>query len=241
MHHLSPKRSMKPAKPRSSHPSPRFDLATLNVCLSALPMHLACRVLPAHHVKLSDYDHASAAGGGSLQAINSSSLAMILPPGGTSGAGGFTDLVACSKPGDISRAAAEEAATLLHRPYNQRIELPAADEVSDGEGGTSAGGAGAGVGVMGASVEDDGIHDLDGDELTREKVKKAASQVTTALSDRPKFSRGLQICRRGTRLQHSQLSVISMKSSTIDGLNGVLKTLMPDAVCRLCELFGHGC
>lgn len=134
-----------------------------------------------------------------MQGISSSSLAMILHPGGTTGAGGFTDLVACSKPGDVSRAAAEEAATLLHRPYNQRIELPAADEVSDGEGGTSAGGAGTGVGVIGASVEDDGIHDLDGDELTRERVKKAASQVTTALSDPPEFFRGQPICRRGTR------------------------------------------
>lgn len=43
--------------------------------------------------------------------------------------------------------------------------------------GTSIGVGGGGGGGGGGSGDDDGIHDLDADELTRDKVKKAASQV----------------------------------------------------------------
>lgn len=49
------------------------------------------------------------------------------------------------------------------------------DDFSDGEGGSVVGGGGGGGGGSG---DDDGIHDLDEDELTRDKVKKASSQVT---------------------------------------------------------------
>lgn len=72
-------------------------------------------------------------------------------------------------------SAADEAALQL-RPFNQRIELPNADDFSDGEGGVLGGGGvgGAGGGVSG---DDDMIHDLDEDDFTRDKVKKAASQV----------------------------------------------------------------
>lgn len=54
------------------------------------------------------------------------------------------------------------------RPYNQRIELPSVDDC-DGDAGRAR---------SAGSVDDDGIHDLDEDELTRDKVKKAASHVS---------------------------------------------------------------
>lgn len=76
-----------------------------------------------------------------------------------------------------------EKGAMLLRPYNQRIELPNVGDFSDGEGrsggagGGAGGGGGGGGGAGGGSGDDDGIHDLDEDELTRDKVKKAASQV----------------------------------------------------------------
>lgn len=55
------------------------------------------------------------------------------------------------------------------RPYNQRIELPSAEDLSDWEERSMRYGGGA--------EEDDCIHGLDEDELTRDRVKKAAKQV----------------------------------------------------------------
>lgn len=76
-------------------------------------------------------------------------------------------------------AGSDEGAMQL-RPYNQRIELPNVDD-SDGEGGRGGGGGGGGgTGGGGGSGDDDGIHDLDEDELTRDKVKKAASHVRSS-------------------------------------------------------------
>lgn len=73
--------------------------------------------------------------------------------------------------GEGALGGSDEGAMKL-RPYNQRIELPSVDDFSDGEGRGLGGGGGGG-----GSGDDDGIHDLDEDELTRDKVKKAASQV----------------------------------------------------------------
>lgn len=91
--------------------------------------------------------------------------------GGGAGPGSQTDLVSWGG-GDGAMAGSDEGAMQL-RPYNQRIELPNVDD-SDGEGGK---GGGGGAGGGGGSGDDDGIHDLDEDELTRDKVKKAASHV----------------------------------------------------------------
>lgn len=58
---------------------------------------------------------------------------------------------------------------LQARPYNQRIELPSAEDLSDWEERS--------VRYGGGAEEDDCIHGLDEDELTRDRVKKAAKQV----------------------------------------------------------------
>lgn len=91
-------------------------------------------------------------------------------------------------------AGSDEGAMQL-RPYNQRIELPNVDD-SDGEGGRGGGGpGGGGTGGGGGSGDDDGIHDLDEDELTRDKVKKAASHVRSiAAALRCKYCRTYRWC-----------------------------------------------
>lgn len=99
---------------------------------------------------------------------------------GGGGPGSQTDLMSWgggTGGGDGGGVAPDDGATPL-RPYNQRIELPSVDD-SDGEGGRGGGGigGGGGAGGGGGSGDDDGIHDLDEDELTRDKVKKAASHV----------------------------------------------------------------
>lgn len=88
--------------------------------------------------------------------------------GGRGRAGGSqTDLVSWGGGGDGAMAGPDEGAMQM-RPYNQRIELPSVDDC-DGDTGRAR---------SGGSVDDDGIHDLDEDELTRDKVKKAASHVS---------------------------------------------------------------
>lgn len=64
-----------------------------------------------------------------------------------------------------------EEETLSKRPYNQRIELPGVDDLSDLEGDRFGRGGRT-------NASDDGVHDLDEDEFTRMKVKKASSQVS---------------------------------------------------------------
>lgn len=87
--------------------------------------------------------------------------------GGGRAGGSQTDLVSWGGGGDGAMAGTDEAAVQM-RPYNQRIELPSVDDV-DGDAGRAR---------SRGSVDDDGIHDLDEDELTRDKVKKAASHVS---------------------------------------------------------------
>ncbi|CAM9580801.1 unnamed protein product [Pylaiella littoralis] len=121
----------------------------------------------SERVKLNEYEQSAsdAGAGGGIQAHNNDVALSTF--GGRGGPGSQTDLVSWAGGGvDGATAGADEGAMQL-RPYNQRIELPNVDD-SDGEGGR---GGGGGPG------DDDGIHDLDEDELTRDKVKKAASHV----------------------------------------------------------------
>eukprot|EP00904_Undaria_pinnatifida_P011087 jgi/Undpi1/7108/HiC_scaffold_22.g09582.m1 len=86
------------------------------------------------------------------------------PSGGGDGSQADPSLWSAGGGADGAMAGADEGAMQL-RPYNQRIDLPSLEGVEGREGGG------------GGSGDDDGIHDLDEDELTRDKVKKAASHV----------------------------------------------------------------
>lgn len=116
--------------------------------------------------QLNEYEQSASEAGAGGDTQNALALSSF---GGGAGPGSQTDLVPWG--GDGAMGASDGGAMQL-RPYNQRIELPNVDD-SDGEGGRGGGTGGAG----GGSGDDDGIHDLDEDELTRDKVKKAASHV----------------------------------------------------------------
>ncbi|CAM9973447.1 unnamed protein product, partial [Ectocarpus sp. 12 AP-2014] len=115
----------------------------------------------SERVKLNEYEQSV----GDTGAIQTQQSAVGGGGGGRAG-GSQTDLVSWGGGGDGAIGGAGEGAVQI-RPYNQRIELPTVDDV-DGD---------AGKARSGGSVDDDGIHDLDEDELTRDKVKKAASHV----------------------------------------------------------------
>eukprot|EP00903_Cladosiphon_okamuranus_P015035 g13911.t1 len=125
----------------------------------------------SERVKLNEYEQSASEAGAAGDTQNILALSSF---GGGGGPGSQTDLVSWAG-GDGAMAESDKDAMQL-RPYNQRIELPDVDD-SDGEGGRGAGGGGGGAGGGGGSGDDDGIHDLDEDELTRDKVKKAASHV----------------------------------------------------------------
>ena len=91
------------------------------------------------------------------------------------GAGGGADAMIGSEEG-----------TMHLRPYNQRIELPSVEDLSEGEGGRPEGGE--------VGDDDGGTHDFDEDELTRDKVKKAATKVRAINSETVKEERGLDVC-----------------------------------------------
>lgn len=95
---------------------------------------------------------------------------------GATAPGDSTELAADSRLGGAPVNGSEEVALQL-RPYNQRIELPGVDDHSDREMGNLGAGVGGVASGTVTSGEDDGLNDIDEDELTREKVKKAASQV----------------------------------------------------------------
>lgn len=91
----------------------------------------------------------------------------IMGGGGDDGAPAALDLaLAGGAGGPLSQVS--EAEVMQSRPYNQRIELPSADDEWDGDG----------------MKADDGVPDVDEDELTRDKVKKAASQILIAQEKR---------------------------------------------------------
>ena len=59
------------------------------------------------------------------------------------------------------------------RPFNQRIDLPLSDEEWDGDG----------------ALKDDGLPDVDEEELTRDKVKKASTQIMLAQDKKKKVKK----------------------------------------------------
>ncbi|CAM9557670.1 unnamed protein product [Ascophyllum nodosum] len=89
------------------------------------------------------------------------------------GAGGGADAMIGSEEG-----------TMHLRPYNQRIELPSVEDLSEGECGRPEGGE--------VGDDDGGTHDFDEDELTRDKVKKAATKVLSQQEkkNKPKRKQG---------------------------------------------------
>ncbi|CBJ33287.1 conserved unknown protein [Ectocarpus siliculosus] len=115
----------------------------------------------SERVKLNEYEQ-SVGDTGAIQTLQTA----VGGGGGGRAGGSQTDLVSWGGGGDGAMAGTDEGAVQM-RPYNQRIELPSVDDV-DGDTGRAR---------SGGSVDDDGIHDLDEDELTRDKVKKAASHV----------------------------------------------------------------
>ncbi|CAM9968006.1 unnamed protein product, partial [Ectocarpus sp. 4 AP-2014] len=115
----------------------------------------------SERVKLNEYEQSV----GDTGAIQTQQAAGGGGGGGRAG-GSQTDLVSWGGGGDGAMAGIDEGAVQT-RPYNQRIELTSVDDFDRDAGRARSGG----------SVDDDGIHDLDEDELTRDKVKKAASHV----------------------------------------------------------------
>merc|ERR1719473_83306 len=59
------------------------------------------------------------------------------------------------------------------RPFNQRIDLPLSDEEWEGDG----------------PLKDDGLPDVDEEELTRDKVKKASTQIMLAQDKKKKVKK----------------------------------------------------
>ena len=59
------------------------------------------------------------------------------------------------------------------RPFNQRVDLPLEDEEWEGDG----------------ALKDDGLPDVDEDELTRDKVKKASTQIMLAQEKKKKIKK----------------------------------------------------
>lgn len=129
--------------------------------------------------QLNEYEQSAseAATGGGTQTPNN--VVALSAFGGAAGPGSRTDLVSWGDGGTDGAMGGSDEGAMQLRPYNQRIELPSVED-SDWEGGRGSGrggGGGGGTGGGGGSGDDDGIHDLDEDELTRDKVKKAASHV----------------------------------------------------------------
>lgn len=83
----------------------------------------------------------------------------------------------------------DETASRLNtlRPFNQRIDLNWAEE-SGGGGGAATGGVYANNYEVGA--DEATIGDLEDDELTRDKVKRASSQILLAMEKRKKKPKG---------------------------------------------------
>jgi coiled-coil domain-containing protein 151 len=124
------------------------------------------------HKRLRHSSSSSSGGGGALDLFLSA---------GSSGAGGR------GKGGRGDDPALESEIDLsASRPFNQRIELNLfEDEDGIGIGGGGGAGGGGGGGSVGYAGDDSSIQDLDDDELTRDKVKRASHQILLAV-DRKK-------------------------------------------------------
>mmetsp|Transcript_9676 Transcript_9676/g.16729 ORF Transcript_9676/g.16729 Transcript_9676/m.16729 type:complete len:520 (-) Transcript_9676:220-1779(-) len=75
-------------------------------------------------------------------------------------------------PVTAAEAAAAEEGLMETRPFNQRIDLPSVGDSLDGDDGY-----------------EDGLHDVDEEELTRDKVKKASNQIVMAQDKKKKKPR----------------------------------------------------